>query len=59
MKGFVNCIHTKWNIQYFIIHKKNIYITDRQYVLKKSPYLINEMITIVAQLVSGAARNGM
>lgn len=32
---------------------------DRQYVLKKSPYLINEMVTIVAQLVSGAARNAV
>lgn len=32
---------------------------DRQYVLKKCPYLVNEMITIVAQLVSGAARNAV
>ncbi|XP_063405135.1 translocation protein SEC63 homolog [Mytilus trossulus] len=32
---------------------------DKMYVLKKTPFLVNEMVTIVAQLVSGAARNAV
>ncbi|KAK3097244.1 hypothetical protein FSP39_007997 [Pinctada imbricata] len=32
---------------------------DRQYVLKKSPYLLTEMINITAQLVAGAARKAV
>lgn len=31
---------------------------DQEYIVKKCPYLVNEMINVIAQLVAGAHRNG-
>lgn len=31
---------------------------DQAYIVRKCPYLINEMINVIAQLVAGAYRNG-
>jgi hypothetical protein len=47
-------------IRYILLSVNNIFffslinLTDKQYVLKKSPFLIQEMVSIVAQLVAMA-----
>ena len=32
--------------------RKLVFSSDKQYIVKKCPYLINEMVNIVAQLVA-------